>query len=187
MHSCESACNSDSYSIFAWIYLDDGTTGKTEYRIELVVERRAKPADQTTADDDNLANTLTQITKIANNLDAKEKANETNIKANATAISELQTNFARSEKVSLNEAVERYYAMRRGPDIYTVEELDAATAQACDVNRLDALTGLTCEPSLTRFTQLLSTGYWMMMATRSLQQLRGCPVFHALEKLIWLL
>lgn len=147
----KSACNSDSYSIFAWIYLDDGTTGKTEYRIELVVERRAKPADQTTADDDNLANTLTQITKIANNLDAKEKANETNIKANATAISELQTNFARSEKVSLNEAVERYYAMRRGPDIYTVEELDAATAQACDVNRLDALTGLTCEPSTNTY------------------------------------
>lgn len=147
----KSACNSDSYSIFAWIYLDDGTTGKTEYRIELVVERRAKPADQTTTDDDNLANTLTQITKIANNLDAKEKTNETNIKANATAISELQTNFARSEKVSLNEAVERYYAMRRGPDIYTVEELDASVSQSTDVNRLDALEGLVCEPSTNTY------------------------------------
>ena len=147
----KSAYSSDSYSIFAWIYIDDGTTGKTEYRIELVVGRRAEPAELTSEDEDRLADTLTQITKIANNLDAKEKANETNIKANATAISELQTNFARSEKVSLNEAVERYYAMRRGPDIYTVEELDASTAQACDVNRLDALTGLTCEPSTNTY------------------------------------
>ena len=147
----KSAYSSDSYSIFAWIYIDDGTTGKTEYRIELVVGRRAEPAELTSEDEDRLADTLTQISKVANNLDAKEKTNETNIKANTTAISELQTNFARSEKVSLNEAVERYYAMRRGPDIYTVEELDASVSQSTDVNRLDALEGLVCEPSTNTY------------------------------------
>ena len=147
----KSAYSSDSYSIFAWIYIDDGTTGKTEYRIELVVGRRAEPAELTSEDEDRLADTLTQISKVANNLDAKEKTNETNIKANTTAISELQTNFARSEKVSLNEAVERYYAMRRGPDIYTVEELDAGVSQSTDVNRLDALEGLVCEPSTNTY------------------------------------
>lgn len=149
----EDASSSDKseYSVFAWVYLDDGESGRTAYRIHMPVKRRPKPTTYTPEEDERLKNTLEQITKIANNLDAKEKANETNIKANTTAISELQTNFARSEKVSLNEAVERYYAMRRGPDIYTVEELDANTAQACDVNRLDALEGLTCEPSTNTY------------------------------------
>ena len=146
-----SSSNKSEYSVFAWVYLDDGESGRTAYRIHMPVKRRPKPTTYTPEEDERLKNTLEQITKIANNLDAKEKTNETNIKANATAISELQTNFARSEKVSLNEAVERYYAMRRGPDIYTVEELDASTAQACDVNRLDALTGLTCEPSTNTY------------------------------------
>ena len=146
-----SSSNKSEYSVFAWVYLDDGESGRTAYRIHMPVKRRPKPTTYTPEEDERLKNTLEQITKIANNLDAKEKTNETNIKANTTAISELQTNFARSEKVSLNEAVERYYAMRRGPDIYTVEELDASTAQACDVNRLDALTGLTCEPSTNTY------------------------------------
>lgn len=48
---------------------------------------------------------------------------------------------------TLESAVERYYAMRRGKDIYTVEVLDSATTQACTVNRLDGLAGLVCEPS----------------------------------------
>lgn len=146
-----SSSNKSEYSVFAWVYLDDGESGRTAYRIHMPVKRRPKPTTYTPEEDERLKSTLEQITKIANNLDAKEKTNETNIKANTTAISELQTNFARSEKVSLNEAVERYYAMRRGPDIYTVEELDASTAQACDVNRLDALTGLTCEPSTNTY------------------------------------
>lgn len=146
-----SSSNKSEYSVFAWVYLDDGESGRTAYRIHMPVKRRPKPTTYTPEEDERLKNTLEQITKIANNLDAKEKTNETNIKANTTAISELQTNFARSEKVSLNEAVERYYAMRRGPDIYTVEELDANTAQACDVNRLDALEGLTCEPSTNTY------------------------------------
>lgn len=146
-----SSSNKSEYSVFAWVYLDDGESGRTAYRIHMPVKRRPKPTTYTPEEDERLKSTLEQITKIANNLDAKEKTNETNIKANATAISELQTNFARSEKASLNEAVERYYAMRRGPDIYTVEELDASTAQACDVNRLDALTGLTCEPSTNTY------------------------------------
>lgn len=146
-----SSSNKSEYSVFAWVYLDDGESGRTAYRIHMPVKRRPKPTTYTPEEDERLKSTLEQITKIANNLDAKEKTNETNIKANTTAISELQTNFARSEKVSLNEAVERYYAMRRGPDIYTVEELDASTAQACDMNRLDALTGLTCEPSTNTY------------------------------------
>lgn len=146
-----SSSNKSEYSVFAWVYLDDGESGRTAYRIHMPVKRRPKPTTYTPEEDERLKSTLEQITKIANNLDAKEKTNETNIKANATAISELQTNFARSEKVSLNEAVERYYAMRRGTDIYTVEELDANTAQACDVNRLDALEGLTCEPSTNTY------------------------------------
>lgn len=48
---------------------------------------------------------------------------------------------------TLESAVERYYAMRRGREIYTVEELDASVTQACTVNRLDGLEGLTCTPS----------------------------------------
>ena len=37
--------------------------------------------------------------------------------------------------------------MRRTREIYTVEELDSDVTQACTVNRLDALSGLTCTPS----------------------------------------
>ena len=48
---------------------------------------------------------------------------------------------------TLESAIERYYAMRRGRDIYTVEELDADVTQSCAVNRLDGLEGLTCTPS----------------------------------------
>lgn len=48
---------------------------------------------------------------------------------------------------TLESAVDRYYAMRRGKDIYTVEVLDSTTTQACTVNRLDGLAGLVCEPS----------------------------------------
>lgn len=146
-----SSSNKSEYSVFAWVYLDDGESGRTAYRIHMPVKRRPKPTTYTPKEDERLKSTLEQITKIANNLDAKEKTNETNIKANTTAISELQTNFARSEKVSLNEAVERYYAMRRGPDIYTVEELDASVSQSTDVNRLDALEGLVCEPSTNTY------------------------------------
>ena len=48
---------------------------------------------------------------------------------------------------TLESAIERYYAMRRTREIYTVEELDPDVTQACTVNRLDALSGLTCTPS----------------------------------------
>lgn len=48
---------------------------------------------------------------------------------------------------TLESAVERYYAMRRGKDIYTVEVLDSTITQACTINRLDGLAGLVCEPS----------------------------------------
>ena len=48
---------------------------------------------------------------------------------------------------TLESAIERYYAMRRTREIYTVEELDSDVTQACTVNRLDALSGLTCTPS----------------------------------------
>lgn len=48
---------------------------------------------------------------------------------------------------TLESAVERYYAMRRGREIYTVEELDSSVTQACTVNRLDGLEGLSCTPS----------------------------------------
>ena len=48
---------------------------------------------------------------------------------------------------TLESAIERYYAMRRTREIYTVEDLDPDVTQACTVNRLDALSGLTCTPS----------------------------------------
>lgn len=48
---------------------------------------------------------------------------------------------------TLESAIERYYAMRRTREIYTVEELDPDVTQSCAVNRLDGLAGLTCTPS----------------------------------------
>ena len=48
---------------------------------------------------------------------------------------------------TLESAIERYYAMRRTREIYTIEELDPDVTQSCTVNRLDGLAGLTCTPS----------------------------------------
>lgn len=89
--------------------------------------------------------------------------------------------------------------MRRGPDIYTVEELDAATAQACDVNRLDALTGLTCEPSTNTYRGVDQIGTldafrptivnWVLDddGNQIITAVEGMPGFSRTGKLIWLL
>lgn len=63
----------------------------------------------------------------------------------------LQLAALRADGGTIESAVERYYAMRRTKEIYTVEELDSSVTQACTVNRLDGLEGLTCEPSTNTY------------------------------------
>lgn len=42
-----SSSNKSEYSVFAWVYLDDGESGRTAYRIHMPVKRRPKPTTYT--------------------------------------------------------------------------------------------------------------------------------------------
>lgn len=112
--------------------------------------------------DQNKQNIVNEATLAVNTVIDQRKA-----EINTTAVEEIKKvqgeGGAQAKKVTdeatkqiadiraaggtLESAVERYYAMRRGYDIYTVEVLDPTVSQACIVNRLDGLAGLVCEPS----------------------------------------
>lgn len=59
----------ETYSIFAWVYVDNGVTGKTECKMRIPVELRSKPADYTDEDEDRLKNTLEKMMEVAETME----------------------------------------------------------------------------------------------------------------------
>lgn len=59
----------EAYSIFAWVYVDNGVTGKTECKMRIPVELRSKPADYTDEENDRLKNTLEKMMEVAETME----------------------------------------------------------------------------------------------------------------------
>lgn len=143
--------------------LDETFSQKTESAINAINESVDTKADEIKKEIDETKNSMVAASQKAvdDTIDARK------IEINNTAATEI--NNVQAESVTqiqgiksvaadqlaainaaggtLESAIERYYAMRRTREIYTIEELDPDVTQSCAVNRLDGLAGLTCTPS----------------------------------------
>lgn len=147
--------------------LDDTFSRKTESAIESINKSVDTKADEVKEEIDETKSSMVAASQkaIDDTIDArKTEINNTaaseikNVQAESATQTQSIKNVAAEQLAAINaaggtleSAIERYYAMRRTREIYTVEELDPDVTQACTVNRLDALSGLTCVPSTNTY------------------------------------
>ena len=120
--------------------INQSVSGKAEE----IEQEIAQAKDSMVEDAEQAVNEVIDSRKTEINATGTEQINA--VKAQGESQIE-QVNDTASEQIAainaaggtLESAVERYYAMRRGREIYTVEELDDSVTQACTVNRLDGL------------------------------------------------
>ena len=147
--------------------LDETFSQKTESAINAINESVDSKADEVKKEIDETKSSMVAASQkaIDDTIDArKTEINNTaadeikNVQAESATQTQSIKNVAAEQLAAINaaggtleSAIERYYAMRRTREIYTVEELDPDVTQACTVNRLDDLAGLTCVPSTNTY------------------------------------
>lgn len=65
-----------NYNIYAFVYIEDGTSGNTEYRIKIPVQARPKPSDHVTpdnADTDPFGNAVKAVNDAAERAETSER------------------------------------------------------------------------------------------------------------------
>lgn len=83
------------YNIYAFVYVEDGTSGNTEYRIKIPVQTRPKPSDHVTPDNTDM-NPFGDAVKAVNNAVERAETSERNAKASEDAAAESAKNAANS-------------------------------------------------------------------------------------------
>lgn len=75
------------YNIYAFVYIEDGTSGNTEYRIRIPVQTRPKPSDHVTPDNTE-TDPFGDAVKAVNNAAERAEASEQKAKEHADNASE---------------------------------------------------------------------------------------------------
>ena len=122
------------YNLYAWIYLDNGTTGKTEYRMRFPVKLRPKPEEYTGNDEDRLKNTLEKMTEVAESMQQE-------VDSLKQKIDNLSKNLGEALSPSdVQNAVDKYLESNTVDGIFTPDNLvlyeetqEAATITADDI------------------------------------------------------
>lgn len=76
-----------TYNIYAFVYIEDGTSGSTEYRIKIPVQARPKPSDHVTPDNTD-TDPFGDVVKAVNNAAERAATSEQNAKEYADNASE---------------------------------------------------------------------------------------------------
>ena len=76
-----------NYNIYAFVYIEDGTSGSTEYRIKIPVQARPKPRDHVTPDNTD-TDPFGDVVKAVNNAAERAATSEQNVKEYADNASE---------------------------------------------------------------------------------------------------
>lgn len=76
-----------NYNIYAFVYIEDGTSGSTEYRIKIPVQARPKPSDHVTPDNTD-TDPFGDVVKAVNNAAERAATSEQNAKEYADNASE---------------------------------------------------------------------------------------------------
>lgn len=76
-----------NYNIYAFVYIEDGTSGSTEYRIKIPVQARPKPSDHVTPDNTD-TDPFGDVVKAVNNAAERAATQEQNAKEYADNASE---------------------------------------------------------------------------------------------------
>ena len=76
-----------NYNIYAFVYIEDGTSGSTEYRIKIPVQARPKPSDHVTPDNTD-TDPFGDVVKAVNNAAERAATSERNAKEYADNASE---------------------------------------------------------------------------------------------------
>ena len=84
-----------NYNIYAFVYVEDGTSGSTEYRIKIPVQVRPKPSDHV-APDNTDTDPFGDAVKAVNNAAERAKTSERNAKASEDAAAESAKKVANS-------------------------------------------------------------------------------------------
>lgn len=83
------------YNIYAFVYIEDGTSGNTEYRIRIPVQTRPKPSDHVTPDNTD-TDPFGDAVKAVNGAAERAATSERNAKASEDAAAESAKNAANS-------------------------------------------------------------------------------------------
>ena len=83
------------YNIYAFVYIEDGTSGNTEYRIRIPVQTRPKPSDHVTPDNTD-TDPFGDAVKAVNNAAERAETSERNAKASEDAAAESAKKVANS-------------------------------------------------------------------------------------------
>lgn len=89
----ENGGRAQDYKIYAFIYLEDGTAGNTEYKIEMSVKSRPKPEVPGTPEEPEL---FRETVKAVNDAADRAAASEQNAKASATEASKYAAGASES-------------------------------------------------------------------------------------------
>lgn len=84
-----------NYNIYAFVYIEDGTSGSTEYRIKIQVQARPKPSDHVTPDNID-TDPFGDVVKAVNNAAERAATSERNAKTSEDAAAESAKNAANS-------------------------------------------------------------------------------------------
>lgn len=89
----ENGGRAQDYKIYAFIYLEDGTAGNTEYKIEMSVKSRPKPEVPGTPEEPEL---FRETVKAVNDAADRAEASEQNAKTSATEAGKYATSASES-------------------------------------------------------------------------------------------
>ena len=84
-----------TYNIYAFVYIEDGTSGSTEYRIKIPVQARPKPSDHVTPDNTD-TDPFGDVVKAVNDAAERAKTSERKAKASEDAAAESAQKIANS-------------------------------------------------------------------------------------------
>ena len=94
------------YSIYAFVYTEDGASGNTEYRVRIPVQVRPKPSDHVTPDNTDI-DPFGDVVKAVNNAAERAEASEQKAKEHAARASESAVTAEKTKEDALRKVGEK--------------------------------------------------------------------------------
>ncbi len=120
-----------TYNIYAFVYIENGTSGSTEYRIKIPVQARPKPSDHVTPDNTD-TDPFGDAVKAVNNAAERAKTSERKAKASEDAAAESAQKIANSA-TKLNAATKEALKSiedKKAESVSTIEKQKESSVQS---------------------------------------------------------
>lgn len=120
-----------TYNIYAFVYIEDGTSGSTEYRIKIPVQARPKPSDHVTPDNTD-TDPFGDVVKAVNDAAERAKTSERKAKSSEDAAAESAQKIANSA-TELNAATKEALKSiedKKAESVSTIEKQKESSVQS---------------------------------------------------------